>query len=232
LCRYDAWTVANMPGNSGGSGLQTLITEFSTMTSFYHPSHHRQKELSDAIVSQLVLAGSLPLSTVEQEWFIEFKKIVDPKYKMPSRYKVNSITSQKYKKKRAILDSKLGDAKHITIILDLWSYHRMRSYMGITVHFMTVDRQFKSYLLNFSYFVGSHTSDKLLEHTINVIEKFHLKNKRFYVITDNAANMLNAFKDISGMVGLAESVPESDAEIDNEVDGDGVQSESDASSVK
>jgi hypothetical protein len=50
---------------------------------------------------------------------------------------------------------------------------------------------------------------------------------------DNAANMLSAFKYITGMVGPAESVPESDTEIDNavEVEGDGEESESDASSV-
>jgi hypothetical protein len=198
-----------MPGTS-----QRLMSTFSSMAALYHPSHHRQRELTDAIVKQLVVAGNLPLSLVEQQWFREFMGVVDPKFKVPSRYKINSLVSQKFKEKRAVLESKLLLAKHVTITLDMWSDRRMRSYMGITVHFMTSDMQFNSYLLDFNYFVGKHTGNKLLEHTTSVIDKFNLKEKLCYVITDNAANMLSAFKDLSGMIQTSEDVTESDHEND------------------
>jgi ABC-type transporter Mla MlaB component len=93
--------------------------------------------------------------------------------------------------------------------------------------------QFKSYLLDFSHFVGSHTGEKRLEHTMSVIDKFQLREKVFYVVTDNAANMLNAFKDISGIVGETECIHEDD-ESDSETaetseDADSERSESSSS---
>ena len=87
------------------------------MASFFHPSHHRQKELLDAIITHLLTSGGLPLSLVEQVWFIAFMKVVDPKYKIPSRYKVNSSKVQTFKRKVAGLESKLLDVKHVSITL-------------------------------------------------------------------------------------------------------------------
>jgi len=149
--------VGKTPGTS-----QRLISTFSSMSALYHPSHHRQRELTDAIVKQLVVAGNLPLSLVEQQWFREFMGVVDPKFKVPSRYKINSLVSQKFNEKRAVLQSKLLLAKHVTITLDMWSDRRMRSYMDITVHFMTSDMKFNSYLLDFNYFVATNCSNTRL----------------------------------------------------------------------
>jgi hypothetical protein len=65
---------------------------------------------------------------------------------------ISSSVSQHFKEKSAV-ESKLLQAKHVTITLDMWRDRRMRSYLGITVHFMMSDMQFKSYLLDFNYFV-------------------------------------------------------------------------------
>jgi hypothetical protein len=137
---------------------------------------------------------------------VEFMKVVDLKYKMPSRFKVNSSVSQQFKKKCGV---------HVTATVDRLSDCRMRSYMGINVHFMTVNMQFKSYFLDFSYFVsllGGILATYFL-NTIGVINTFHLE-KVCYVITDNAANMLNAFKDLTGMIQLADSVNDNDDVVD------------------
>lgn len=150
-------------------------------TAYYHPSHHRQKELSAATVS-LIIEGNLPLNMVEQSWFAEFMKVVDNKFKVPSRYKINVSISQRYDQKRAILRSKLLDVKHVTLTLDMWSDRRMRSYMGITVHFITPSMQLQNFLLDFAHFTGRHTGDKLSEHCANVIDDFELGTKIFMII--------------------------------------------------
>jgi hypothetical protein len=141
------------------------------------------------------------MSMVEQPWFAEFMKVVDGKYKVPTRYKVNTSVARKYNDIQAVLQSKLNDAKHVSLTLDLWSDRRMRSFMGITVHFMNHVMELQSYLLDFDYFSGSHTAENIADHCKKVIEKFNLQHKVLFLITDNAANMLKAFRDISQILG-------------------------------
>jgi len=197
--RYDLWKEQN---GAAVDSSQRLLYNFSSLQTFYHPSHHRQRELTDAIISNLIIEGNLPLSLVEQSWFRDFMKVVDPKYKVPSRHNVSTASSNKFQIKRAILQSKLMEVKYVSLTLDMWSDRRMRSFMGITVHFMDSAMKLQSFLLDFAHFSGRHTGDKLAEHCAKVIEEFNLRYKVVFVITDNAANMLNAFKDISGILGV------------------------------
>ena len=200
-CRYDEWIAehAKSGGIAGTGSSQRLMSSFCGMQSFYHPSHHRQRELTDAIISNLIIEGTLPINLVEQSWFRQFMQIVDVKYKAPSRYKITKTLSEKFQTKRAILKSKLLEAKYVSLTLDMWSDSRMRSYMGITEHFMSTDMKLQSFLLDFAHFSHRHTSDKIADQCIMVIEEFGLRCKVIFVITDNAANMASAFKDISGM---------------------------------
>ena len=179
---------------------QRLLSSFASLRSVYHPSHHRQKELTDSIVTHLVLAGNLPISLVEQSWFADFMKVVDAKYRLPSRYKVTNAISQKFQGKCAYLQSKLTDVKYVTLTLDMWSDRRMRSYMGITAHFMSPRMKLQSFLLDFAHFTGRHTGDNLADHCAKVIQRYHLSDKVIFLITDNAANMVSAFRDLSGML--------------------------------
>ena len=134
--------------------------------------------MNDAVVSNLVIAGNLPVNLVQQGWFAAFMQVVDPMYRLPSRHKVNAAISQKFVRKCAVLQSKLLDAKYVTLTLDMWSDRRLRS---ITVHFVSASMQFQSYLLDFSYFSGRHTGDKLSFHCGQVIEKYHLSNKESHI---------------------------------------------------
>jgi len=57
-----------------------------------------------------------------------------------------------------------------------------------------------------------------------VIEKYHLRNKVTFLITDNAANMVSAFRDLSGIVAVddIETVDENQ-ETDEEDEGEPVR---------
>ncbi len=53
--------------------------------SYYHSSHPRQIQLSQAIVVNLITDLGLPLTTVERESFINFMNLVDSKFIITSR---------------------------------------------------------------------------------------------------------------------------------------------------
>jgi hypothetical protein len=146
------------------------MSSFTSLQSVYHSSHHRQKELSDAVITHLVIAGNLPLNLVEQPYFKEFMKVVDQKYSLPTRYNVNIAVNKKFQLKRALLQSKLQGAEYVTLTLDMWSDRRMRSFMGITVHFLSTDMKLQSYLLDFKHFSEKHTGENMADHSAKVIE--------------------------------------------------------------
>jgi len=79
----------------------------------------------------------------------------------------------------------------------MWSDRRMRSYMGVTVHCLSHDMQPETWLLDMSSFTGSHTAEKIGNHCVSLVDDFHVRPKLSYIVTDNAANILKAFKSMS-----------------------------------
>lgn len=146
------------------------------------------------IADYLVVCGNMPVSMVEQPWFKNFMKVVDPKFRVPTRYTFSSHIKSSFSSKQSKLKALLVETKWVSCTLDMWSDRRMRSYMGITVHLLSADLQLNSYLLDFSYFTGSHTAENIVDHCTTVFEQYQLLGKVCFAVTDNAANMQKAFK--------------------------------------
>ena len=193
LKRYENWKT-DKAKQAGLQSSQTTLTSFLSQHS-YTVSHPRQIELTQSIVSHLIVQGNLPISLAHQPWFKEFMKCVDKKFKMPSRYKVESTITKMYNDKQAILKEKLQSAQYVSLTLDMWSDRRMRSFMGMTVHFVDNNLHLCSFLLDFAYFTGRHTAINISNHCASVIDTHKLASKIFFIITDNATNMVKAFQD-------------------------------------
>lgn len=134
LHRYDEWKEqAKTPAS------QTLMTQYSQRRIVYAKSHSRQKELQNAIVTNLIVSGNLPVSIVEQAWFKKFMQTVDQKFLVPGRRTVVSMINKQYESKREILRQKLSSVDAVSLTMDMWSDRRMRSFLGATVHCLTAD---------------------------------------------------------------------------------------------
>ena len=71
----------------------------------------------------------------------------------------------------------------------------MRSFMGITIHFIDDTLQHYSYLLDFAVFNANHTADNIADHCIVALDQNGICHKVCFIITDNAANTIAAFCD-------------------------------------
>ena len=72
----------------------------------------------------------------------------------------------------------------------------MRGFLGITAHFMDLDRRHprvQSVLLSCERITGSHTGERISEKFEEVCDNFNIKHKLGYNISDNASNMKKAF---------------------------------------
>lgn len=138
---------------------------------------------------------------MEKPWFKKFMDVVDRKFHLPTRRKITSMITGIYDSKRQALKIKLESADTMSLTLDLWSDRRMRSFLGVTIHLLSSDMSINSYLLDISYFTGKHTGDNIANHCLSVIDEFNIRNKITFVVTDNEANMIKAFKSASELLG-------------------------------
>ena len=121
------------PGTS-----QLNIEDFVTVS---HPKKYgahdsRQKQLDDALVLY-VACDLVPFSVVESPYFNGLLKSADPRYQMPTRkHLVNKLLQDKVSQVKEDVKRNLGKAKNICLTLDIWSSRQMRSYLGITAHYI------------------------------------------------------------------------------------------------
>lgn len=192
--RYDKWKSARSTLTQPN---QPLMSHFTKCETVYASSNCRQKELKNAIVNNLIISGNMALSIVETKWFSNFMHFVDPKFAMPSRKQVANTVFQAYKSKRQALLNKLSATDDVSLTLDMWSDRCMRSFMGVTVHFLSPAMVPESWLLDMSFFTGSHIGEKIANHCVSLAVEFNIRTKIAYIVTGNAANMMKAFKFMS-----------------------------------
>ena len=96
--------------------------------------------------------------------------------------------------KDSIIDL-LKQTTAVTLCLDIWTSKATRGYLGLTAHFVDVKGNIRNVVLGVFRFKGQHTAEAILEITTEVITEFELRSKVKFIITDNAANTLKAFRD-------------------------------------
>ena len=88
-----------------------------------------------------------------------------------------------------------SEAEALTLCLDIWTSKVTRGYLGVTAHFLDYNGRLRNLVLGCFRLKGKHTAENILELTLEVIVEYGIRNKVRYIITDNAANMLKAFRD-------------------------------------
>ncbi|XP_038054668.1 zinc finger BED domain-containing protein 6-like [Patiria miniata] len=183
------------PGASCASG------QSSEFIHLYSAKHPRQKAINEAIIKDLIVGCSLPLSLVENPCFQKFMKVVEPKYSPMARSTVTRARlPELYTAGKERIKKILQDHQYVSLTADIWSDRVMRSFLGVTAHVITPSPstggklELQSLLLSCERFHGSHTGERISTAFETLIDEFHIKNKISFIVKDNAANMKKAFK--------------------------------------
>ena len=116
-----------------------------------------------------------------------------PAYTMPSRkYLCTKLLPERLANLRDNIKKNLQAASSTYITLDLWSSRDMRSFMGVTCHFI-VNLTLMSVLLTCQRFYGSHTGESIYRCYEQVVSEFEINKKIPAVVTESASNMVKAF---------------------------------------
>ncbi|KAL7879730.1 hypothetical protein SRHO_G00019840 [Serrasalmus rhombeus] len=122
--------------------------------------------------------------------------VVEEKYCPPSRSTVTRRLSELAADKMSKIKSKLEKTDTVSVTVDIWTDRSMRGFLGITSHFMELEKngpRLQSVLLSCERFTGSHTGQRISEKFEEICDNFNIKHKLDYIISDNAANMKKAF---------------------------------------
>lgn len=83
---------------------------------------------------------------------------------------------------------------NISLTTDAWTSLKNESYMAVTVHFIDLSGQLKSYLLSCAKFPLRHTSENIKNSLKDITTAWGLQHKVAACTTDTAANMISAIR--------------------------------------
>lgn len=81
-----------------------------------------------------------------------------------------------------------NDIRSICLTADMWASLKTESYIALRGHYLTDSIEFKTVLL------GCRNFENIATEIMTLVEKFGLKEKVNFMVTDNASNIVRAVK--------------------------------------
>ncbi len=151
----------------------------------------------------------LPLSTVESPGFQHFVAELKPRYAIPSHTHLpTKLLKKKMTNTLNRVKTDLKRAQCVCLTIDMWSNRQMRSYLGITLHYIT--QHTSPAMLACKRFSGRHTAETIHQEYEEAIACFDIATKIHIITTDSAANMIKAF----ALPGYSSEPPEDSEDED------------------
>lgn len=171
---------------------QTTLQHSYTRAVPYDTKSEKWGEITKAVAYHIA-KDMVPISTVEQEGFIQLLKTLDRRYQLPSRkYFTREALPKMYTDVRQSLAAQLTKVSHFALTTDMWSSRTCEPYMSVTIHFME-DWELKTACLQTSYFPQDHTGEHIAEALQDVLKTWKLNPTGLVAITtDNGANIVKA----------------------------------------
>ncbi|CAB4377208.1 unnamed protein product [Rhizophagus irregularis] len=164
---------------SSKTGISTIKGHFMT--------NHKDEW---TMIEQQQTNKSVEPYVVENDDFIAFITILDPRYKLPSRQTVSIKIQEIYESQCKILKTYFSKlSSKVTITTDVWTACTNQAYMSVTLHW--IDDEWKMYciLLDLVSLYERHTGVTLANTMYTIINDFGLGEKIIAITTDNASNM-------------------------------------------
>lgn len=171
--------------------------------------------INQSIVLHLIIKCNLPPSIVDRPDFRSFLKCLAPKWKsISSRHVKEKMIPTLVSLVRDKIDTMLKNVEHLSITCDIWTDRRGKSFIGLTGHFLDVDFKLQAVLLDFIRLKGRHTGEHIRSITEEILERLNISEKVYRIITDNASNMVKAYR--FGLTVLSDGKSNQSLHVDDE----------------
>jgi hypothetical protein len=182
---------------------------------FASSSHSDKSESYTAAVTKYLITSMRPMSEVENEGFVEMFSQLLPGYQLPCRKTIRGKVLDQCELVRQKIIQELGSTSYCAGQADIWSSRRMHGYFGLVLSYI-VDGVLTTRVVACRRFVGSHTGENIAGMFSNLAQEFKVSHKFSAMVTDNAANMLKAFRTETTSVEESGKYDEDDISESNE----------------
>lgn len=202
-----------------------VVSDGEVHESMDDESSSYDRKINESIAANLIVKCNLPPSMIEQGGFRRFMNVVAHKWKPSSaRYIKAQVIPSLYESVKEKVNAMLNEIDHLSVTIDTWCDRRGKAFLGITGHFIDVDFKAHAVLLKFVRLKGPHTAENIRNITKDILEELGISRKIYRIITDNASNMIKAYK-----FGLTVS---EDKDLKNQSQtGDSAENSSDSNSI-
>lgn len=115
--------------------------------------------------------------------------------KCPDRKKLKGIIQSRYAKDVSSLKERIQEVKFYCATTDIWSSRR-RSFIGMTLHWLSESFERQSVVLALKRFTGTHDFENITEKILEIFSKFGIQmDKITCITTDNAKNFIKVFNE-------------------------------------
>ena len=119
-------------------------------------------------------------------------KTLSPRYKVPVRNSIKKFIIKKYESVSVIFKTLLSNVNNVSLTTDIWTDFQMRSYLGVTVHFVH-NLKLVSATLGVVNLGESHTADYISKELVELLGHWEIPHDKILAfVTDNGANMVKA----------------------------------------
>ena len=147
-----------------------------------------QHDEFDTVLSRAIYASGAPLSLTENVYWKNAMKKIRPAYSLPSRYKLtNTLLKAEYDRVRLAANEEIGAAPSLALMCDGWTNIRNESIINFVI---TTPKPV--FYKSISTGTTSHTGEFMATTMLEVISEIG-SDKFIGIVTDNAANMKNAW---------------------------------------
>jgi hypothetical protein len=144
------------------------------------------------VVVRWVVQTYQPLSAVEQPAFKDMWKYLNPRAQLPTRPELVKELRKVEKQARSGIHKAIRGC-YVAITSDAWQSGAGESYLSLTAHLLTDTFELLNLPLDCVLFSGTHTGERILEKTLELLEKngIDVQDVTVYVV-DNGANVQKA----------------------------------------
>lgn len=154
------------------------------------------QNLFELDIARYVISAMIPLKSVDDKYFCEiFKNLgLDKTVNIISRRTLGRRINTLYVDEISQLKEDLINVDFVCTTADIWSGRR-RSFLGVTVHWISPMYERKSAALACRRFGGTHCFSRITDMLHNVHAEFNLNVEKIVAtVTDNGSNFVKAFK--------------------------------------
>ncbi|XP_058249716.1 E3 SUMO-protein ligase ZBED1-like [Hemibagrus wyckioides] len=159
------------------------------------PENSNRAKSITASIARFICKDMRPYSVVENTGFREMINILEPRYKIPSRqFFSEKYIPELYQSTKEELQLKLSQCTRVAFTTDSWTSCLTESYVTITAHFISMNWQMQSFVLQTRILNKAHTSSNIGELLRDACSEWTIADKSPALVTDNARNMIGAGK--------------------------------------